>query len=217
MADQAGGGYGARTNLGLGGHMKKLACIAALAATVAACGSGFVRESVNAPAIGSLATRTVGEELIRRDTGVLVPEMVVQSDIVIGGHPLSEGRYTWYGENRKGVWFSGNGQDFHMRRADGHLCVDAVDACAQADYVLEKRLSNLSPESFQQTLLYNGRIGNRVTLAYREFTNDMARPAYSNEVDYDLSESMIVGYRGAKLEIIEATNTEITYRVISGF
>lgn len=197
--------------------MKKIVCIATLAVTVAACGSGFVRESVNAPAIGSVSTRTVGEELIRRDTGVLVPEMVVKSDAVIGDHRLPKGRYAWYGENRKGVWFSGSGQDFYMRNADGQLCVEAIDACAQADYELEKRLSNLSPESFQQTLLYNGRIGNRVTLAYREFTNDMARPAYSNEVDYDLSESMIVGYRGAKLEIIEATNTEITYRVISGF
>lgn len=197
--------------------MKKIACVAALAAMVAACGSSPIRESVTAPNIGAVSTKTVGEALIRLDTGVLVPELVVENAVVIGGHRLPQGRYAWYGENRKGIWFSGNGQDFHMRRADGRLCVDAVDTCAEADYVLDKRLNDLYPDSFQQTLLYNGRIGNRITLAYREFSSNMARPAFSNNVDYDLSESMIVGYRGARLEIIEATNTEITYRVLSGF
>ena len=45
----------------------------------------------------------------------------------------------------------------------------------------------------------------------------MARSAYSNNVDYDLAESTIVGYKGARLEVVKATNTELTYRVLSGF
>lgn len=72
-------------------------------------------------------------------------------------------------------------------------------------------------DSLQQTLLYNGKIGNRITLAYRELQNNIARPAFSNSVEYDLSESNVIGYKGARLEIIKATNTEITYRILSDF
>ncbi len=42
----------------------------------------------------------------------------------------------------------------------------------------------------------------------------MARPAFNNNVEYDLSESPIIGYKGAKLEVIEANNQFIKYRVI---
>jgi len=58
---------------------------------------------------------------------------------------------------------------------------------------------------------------NRIALGYREFSGDIARLAFSNELSYDLSESAILGYKGARIEIIKATNTELTYKVISGF
>jgi hypothetical protein len=45
----------------------------------------------------------------------------------------------------------------------------------------------------------------------------VARPAFSNEVSYDLSESTILGYRGARIEVIKATDTELAYRLVSGF
>lgn len=74
-----------------------------------------------------------------------------------------------------------------------------------------------SANHFQQTLIYSGKIGNRITIGYRESSGSMARPAFSNDVSYDLSESRIVGYKGARLEVIDATNTEITYKVLNGF
>jgi hypothetical protein len=83
--------------------------------------------------------------------------------------------------------------------------------------VTRVKLPTLAHNSFQQTLIYSGRIGDRITLGYREFSNNMARPAYNNDVEYDLNESKIVGYKGARVEIIEATNQEITYKVMSNF
>lgn len=189
----------------------------AIACTLFGCGSNPVRESATFPAIGSVATRGVGESLIRLDTGVLVPDINIQDDTMIGEHQLRKGRYDYYGENSKGVWFTGPEAYFHMRRVDGQICIDAIKVCAPVNYALETKLSSLYPDSFQQTLLYNGKIGNRITLAYREFSNNQARLAFSNEVDYDLSESVIIGYKGARLEVISATNTEITYRILSGF
>lgn len=77
---------------------------------------------------------------------------------------------------------------------------------------------NVSSEnSFQQTLLYNGRVGDKINIGYRESSGNMARPAFNNEVEYDLSESKTIGYKGARIEVIEATNQSIKYRVLSNF
>lgn len=198
--------------------MKRAIAFIAISLTwmLCACGVDPVRQSATYPAIGAVETRGVGEPLINLYIGFLVPDIIFQDDATIGEHRLSKGRYDYNDENSKGVWF-GSDASFYMRKADGQICIEETNVCAPANYTLEKKLSSLSPDSFQQTLLYNGKIGNRITLGYREFSNNLARPAFSNNVDYDLSESMIVGYKGARLEVIKATNTEITYRLLSGF
>ena len=45
----------------------------------------------------------------------------------------------------------------------------------------------------------------------------MIRPAFTQEVQYDLSESKIIGFKNLRLEVVRATNTEITYRLIQNF
>jgi len=75
----------------------------------------------------------------------------------------------------------------------------------------------LTPDSFQQTLIYSGKVGNKINISYREFSGSIARPAFNNNVEYDLSESTTIGYKGAKIEIIEATNQYIKYKVIRNF
>lgn len=72
-------------------------------------------------------------------------------------------------------------------------------------------------DSFQQTLLYSGKVGNRINLSYREFAGGMARSAFTNTAEYDLSESNVIGYQGAQIEVIEATNQFIRYRLLSNF
>lgn len=44
--------------------------------------------------------------------------------------------------------------------------------------------------------------------------NDMARPAFYQDLSYDLIESKIIGFKGTQIEIIEATNSEIKYMVV---
>ena len=60
-------------------------------------------------------------------------------------------------------------------------------------------------------------VGDALRFIYREFYNDMARPSFTQEIQYDLGISTIVGFKSAKLEILEATNTKISYQVISHF
>jgi hypothetical protein len=70
---------------------------------------------------------------------------------------------------------------------------------------------------FQQTLIYTGREGNIIRASYREFSGNLARPAFTVDVTYDLNDSDIIAFRGARLQILEATNTSITYKVLSNF
>lgn len=83
--------------------------------------------------------------------------------------------------------------------------------------VTHKKIPSLAENSFQQTLIYSGCTEDMVTLGYREFSNNNARPAFNNDVEYDLKSSKIIGYKGARIEVIEADNQNITYKVLSNF
>ena len=45
----------------------------------------------------------------------------------------------------------------------------------------------------------------------------MARTAFSQEAQYDLSASNIIAFKGAQLKILNATNESIEYEVLSHF
>lgn len=74
-----------------------------------------------------------------------------------------------------------------------------------------------NPNSLVQSIEYNGRSGNEVNFTYREFTNSMARSAFTTDFKVDLSEGNRVTYKGAEFEIVDAGNNKIDYKVISYF
>jgi hypothetical protein len=71
--------------------------------------------------------------------------------------------------------------------------------------------------SLQKNLVYTGRSGKTIHLSYREFQNDYARPAFTQDLTFDISSDRVVGFRGARIEITFATNTAIQYKVLQGF
>lgn len=68
--------------------------------------------------------------------------------------------------------------------------------------------------SFKRELVYSGVSQNTISILYREFKDDMARPAFTQELKYDLTQSRSIGYKGARFEIERATNISITYKVL---
>jgi len=66
---------------------------------------------------------------------------------------------------------------------------------------------------FSSQIDYSGKSKDEITLTYREFSDGWSRPAFSQELKYDLSEGNEFAFRGSLFEILNATNTEITYRV----
>tara|TARA_A100001015_G_C14649402_1_gene578604 strand:- start:208 stop:606 length:399 start_codon:yes stop_codon:yes gene_type:complete len=74
-----------------------------------------------------------------------------------------------------------------------------------------------SPNSFQQTIAYDGRSGDILKFNYAEFTDGFSREAFSREFQVDLTEGNVAAYKGAIIEVIDATNVQIKYKVIRNF
>ncbi len=71
--------------------------------------------------------------------------------------------------------------------------------------------------NFRQELLYGGRSGTQIKISYREFSDDFVRPGFSQEVQYDLSSDQTIGFKGVRIQVIEATNTTLKYKVLRSF
>jgi len=78
-------------------------------------------------------------------------------------------------------------------------------------------IASRSEPSFKQEFIYNGRVGDYLKFIYREFSEDLARPAFTQEAQYDLASSREVGFKGLLIEVLDATNTTIRYRLVSSF
>lgn len=65
-------------------------------------------------------------------------------------------------------------------------------------------------------LVYNGKDANSIKLMYREYSGSIARPAFYQDLKYDLSESNIIGFRGVSMQVLSATNSKIEFIVLDG-
>lgn len=80
----------------------------------------------------------------------------------------------------------------------------------KAEFVVKTR-------SFQRVIQYNGKSGNTLKFTYREFTDGMARGAFTSDFTMDMNEGDTIGYKGAVLKVLKANNNMISYSVIRNF
>ena len=87
------------------------------------------------------------------------------------------------------------------------------------------KLKNPVPYQFQtadsvrgkkKELIYQGKQGDTLRFRYREYINDIVRPAFDQTVEYNLDTDKIVTFRGMKILVDYADNQEIAYRIVSG-
>jgi|TARA_B110000091_G_C13718812_1_gene433848 hypothetical protein len=81
----------------------------------------------------------------------------------------------------------------------------------------ESRAYQINEKAIQQSIEYAGRSGNTLTFIYAEFRGGMARSGFNREFSIDLSNGNVGAFKGAVFEVMEATNTTITYKVIRHF
>jgi hypothetical protein len=193
--------------------------------------------AISEPPLNSVIVSQIGDVMLRQGTyrehDSFYLENVVKPHWSYTLHP---GYYLKQGEDEKAEYFiPSNGPDggrvdksaladpwqsLMVRKNKPGVCVITVFnlvTCGDEIQVVRRKKAIATEDTFQQTLIYNGKVGNKVNIAYREFSGSLARPAFNNSVEYDLSESGVVGYKGAQLEILEATNQHIKYRVLRNF
>lgn len=76
---------------------------------------------------------------------------------------------------------------------------------------------SFSPDKTQRALVYGGKTGTKIKLGYREIWKNITRPSRDVFVESDLAESKIVDFKGARIEVIEANDETIRYRVLRAF
>ncbi len=72
----------------------------------------------------------------------------------------------------------------------------------------------MGTKAFRREILYSGGAKGTIQLQYREFANDYARPAFSQELSFDLAMGKEIGFRGARIRIESISNTGIRYTVL---
>lgn len=169
-----------------------------------------VRE-INFPPIGAIAEAGLGEPMLRK--GQSAEEDYLRLNQGTGGvlWSLEAGDFRQIGETSERKYFSPGNRVRHNMSGGGfpealsiseqerQICVHVIMGkthCYPADFSIVKK-SIEAEANFQKTLFYNGRVGDRINIAYREFSGNHARPAFNNQVEYDLTASNEIGYMGA--------------------
>ena len=68
-------------------------------------------------------------------------------------------------------------------------------------------------------ILYSGFSQGTLRATYREFIHGMARSDFTQEATYDFTPGTpsTISFKGAQIEVLDANNNEIRYRVLRGF
>jgi len=221
--------------------VKKLLLAGVLGLGLAGCATPkynyqAIPQNVSKPPINSINEAHVGDKMLEQGIflereALYVPKMTKHS-----GYTFSEGYYLKVGEDAKGSYFQAinmipNGGNLQkniivdpfkavMLDSKGEICIITIfnaKACTEDHQAKLSKIGVAADNSFQQTLIYSGKVGNKINIGYREFSSNLARPAFNNDVEYDLSDSKQIGYKGALLEVIDANNQSIKYKVIKNF
>lgn len=86
-----------------------------------------------------------------------------------------------------------------------------------APFSTEKAIER-SGKGFKYELLYQGIAAGVVSLLYREYVDDLVRPAFQQDLSYTLSPEgpTEISFRGTRIVIEAADNKGIRYRVLTG-
>jgi hypothetical protein len=220
----------------------KFFCVVFLVLLVSGCASpdfNYRPQSVkiSEPPINSVHTAYIGDVMLRQGKYTEHDAIYLPNKISVSwAYDLLPGYYLKKGEDENTETYLPSGGDdggavdkaaladpwsaIMVYKYKDEICVVTfINAlsCESTSNFERRKKPLLSSDSFQQTLIYSGKVGNKINIGYREFSNNLARPAFNNDVEYDLGSSNVIGYKGARLEIIEATNEYIKYRIIQNF
>jgi len=78
----------------------------------------------------------------------------------------------------------------------------------------KRQFTQVDPaEEIRKKIFYEGRVGEKIWIKYREFRGDKALPSRTREFTYGLPENVVFSVRGVRVEVLEATVDRIRYKI----
>ena len=193
-------------------------------------------EVVSVPETGEIHSAELGNTLLRKLERTSIPSIRILEDYLGSSNGLvralvKEGLCIPKGSKPNGAKLFAPqeaylvGGPLHGNRVEvnplelmnGKLCWGTGPDCIPNSAWKQEAWIDYSRPYFEQELIYNGRVENNLRFIYREFAGDMARDAFTQEIQYDLDASPVIGFKGARIEVVSASNTNLTYKVIANF
>ena len=197
--------------------------------------------SLDLPKVGADAEVYMGDQLLKQRSGrfveCIVPNFEVEAKklggwtlLVKQGVPVCkkfESDKYFTAPYVNGIHKSGNTHDYliSLKEKKGKyrfcLSISGLNGHCEKKLTLDDFESTTSfvtePDSFQRTIEYSGKRGGVLKFVYSEFKNGLARDAFTREFEADLAEGNTIAYKGAVIEVIDANNASIKYKVIRHF
>jgi len=192
-------------------------------------------KNIKSPKENVVTTSSLGERMLESGKVTTINGFTLHNDVSIFDGVVKAGEFHQIGikENHK-VFGPKNGYgtgvvDFMGTPSPAKPYVDANNGalcflggfgtrfCSDEVKPNIVKFNMYTADSFMQELIYTGKVANKIRFTYREFQNGMARQSFNIDVEYDLSESNLISYKGATIEVISATNRKIEYKVLQHF
>ncbi len=101
-----------------------------------------------------------------------------------------------------------------LLRAKVNFGLSSQDIAVPGARFTVSRCLKMNTNGFRREILYSGGSKGTLHLQYREFMNDLARPAFSQELSYDLADGNEIGFKGARIRVLKLSNVGLRYVVL---
>lgn len=193
---------------------------------------------VNIPELNTEANAEVGQTIVSKanvtkSVAIIVSNAVSETVNIPGTTTIPAGTIPLFASNESGKFYRDSRATYTMlgatvpANAGIYVPDDATKPAVIYHFALKYIYGNTpvigikntttekwGKDSFKRELVYSGVSQNTISILYREFSNDMARPAFSQDLKYDLTQGKEIGFKGARFEVIKANNTGIVYKVL---
>ncbi len=187
---------------------------------------------INFPANNTQTTVHIGEAMIDQGKRVTVEVLEVDPSVDELCYYIPAGTYRKQGTEKEKTFYSTKGTNGKVQRKgvcdpvegmytsdekDGKICIFnsyGLSACYDANFSIINQAIPVAGK-MQQMLYFSGKSKDEVRLMYAEKMG--TQTSHTHNISYNLEESNIINYRGAKIKIIDSTHDSITYEVLKKF
>ena len=109
--------------------------------------------------------------------------------------------------------------DMYFSHKAAYPYKDLIELDMPIKYSLIQTPPDYDSKSFKYVAIYQGRVDDTISVLFREYNEDMVKPAFTQEMNFQLDEEVgkVIEFKGLRIKIIVATDLDITYIVIKDY